>query len=142
MGLFPCRCQCFAVFLCDTLCLTPVMGCAHMDDHRACRVTSVHTLSTTTKRTENNKWSAVAMWMVRHKHNVNKTNSLPAVTARPKKEIHSCGTISTASTIVFIICGISTSTICSTVCRCTRQPHQLDDLFQNLGSTTCGTGRR
>ena len=41
-------------------CLTPVMGCAHMDDHRACRVTSVHTLSTTTKRTENNKCSAVA----------------------------------------------------------------------------------
>ena len=43
----------FAVFLLcvlrDTLCLTPVMGCAHMDDHRACRVTSVHTLSTTTK---------------------------------------------------------------------------------------------
>ena len=33
----------------DILCLTPVMGCAHMDDHRACRVTSVHTLSTTTK---------------------------------------------------------------------------------------------
>ena len=33
----------------DTLCLTPVMGCAHMDDHRACRVTSVHTLSKTTK---------------------------------------------------------------------------------------------
>ena len=24
--------------------------CAHMDDHRACRVTSVHTLSTTTKK--------------------------------------------------------------------------------------------
>ena len=48
----------FAVYLLcvlgDTLCLTPVMGCAHMDDHRACRVTSVHTLSTTTKRTENN----------------------------------------------------------------------------------------
>ena len=43
----------FAVFLhCvlrDYLCLTPEMGCAHMDDHRACRVTSVHTLSTTTK---------------------------------------------------------------------------------------------
>ena len=50
------------------LCLTPLMGCAHMDDHRACRVTSVHTLSTTTKKTENNKCSAVAMWMVRHKH--------------------------------------------------------------------------
>ena len=43
----------FAVFLLcvlrDNLCLTPAMGCAHMDDHRACRVTSVHTLSTTTK---------------------------------------------------------------------------------------------
>ena len=43
----------FAVFLLcvlrDYLCLTPAMGCAHMDDHRACRVTSVHTLSTTTK---------------------------------------------------------------------------------------------
>ena len=36
------------------------MGCAHMDDHRACRVTSVHTLSTTTKRTEKNKCTAVA----------------------------------------------------------------------------------
>ena len=45
---------------CDNLCLTPVIGCAHMDDHRACRVTSVHTLSATTKRTENNKCSAVA----------------------------------------------------------------------------------
>ena len=49
----------FAVFLLcvlrDTLCLTPVMGCAHMDDHRACRVTSVHMLSTTTKMTESNK---------------------------------------------------------------------------------------
>ena len=43
----------------DNLCLTPVMGCAHMDDHPACRVTSVQTLSTTTKRTENNKCSAV-----------------------------------------------------------------------------------
>ena len=43
----------FAVFLLcvlrDYLCLTPAMGCAHTDDHRACRVTSVHTLSTTTK---------------------------------------------------------------------------------------------
>ena len=43
----------FAVFLLcvvrDYLCLTPAMGCAHMDDHRACRVTPVHTLSTTTK---------------------------------------------------------------------------------------------
>ena len=43
----------FAVYLLcvlsDYLCLTPAMGCAHMDDHRACRVTSVHTLSTTTK---------------------------------------------------------------------------------------------
>ena len=25
----------------DNLCLTLAMGCAHMDDHRACRVTSV-----------------------------------------------------------------------------------------------------
>ena len=54
----------FAVFLfCvlrETLCLTPATGCAHMDDHRACRVTSVHTLSTSTERTENNKCSAVA----------------------------------------------------------------------------------
>ena len=53
----------FAVYLLcvlrDSLCLTPVMGCANMDDHRACRVTSVHTLTTTTKRTENNKCSAV-----------------------------------------------------------------------------------
>ena len=43
----------FAVFLLcvlrDNLCLTPAVGCAHMDDHRACRVTSVHTLSMTTK---------------------------------------------------------------------------------------------
>ena len=39
----------FAVYrLCvlrATLCLTPVMGCAHMDDHRACRVTSVQTVN-------------------------------------------------------------------------------------------------
>ena len=28
-----------------TLCLTPAMGCARMDDHRACRVTSVHTVN-------------------------------------------------------------------------------------------------
>ena len=41
----------FAVFLLcvlrDYLCLTP--GLCAQDDHRACRVTSVHTLSTTTK---------------------------------------------------------------------------------------------
>ena len=57
----PCFCS---VSYATLLCLTPVMGCAHMDDHRACRVTSVQTLSTTTKKTENNKCSAVAMWMV------------------------------------------------------------------------------
>ena len=43
----PCYCSCV---LRDYLCLTPAMDCAHMDDHRACRVTSVNTLSTTTKK--------------------------------------------------------------------------------------------
>ena len=77
----------FAVFLLcvlrDTLCLTPVMGCAHMDDHRACRVTSVHTLSTMTKKTENNKCSAVAMWMVKHKHfqTLSKKSKIPRKSA-------------------------------------------------------------
>ena len=45
-----------------TLCLTPVMGCAHMDHHRACRVTSVQT---TTERTENKCSASVACgWCV------------------------------------------------------------------------------
>ena len=54
----------FAVFqLCvlrDTFRLTPVMGCAHMDDHRACHVTSAHTLSTTTK--EDWKTTSAVLW--------------------------------------------------------------------------------
>ena len=62
----------FAVFLLcvlrDNLCLTPAMGCAHMDDHRACRVTSVHTLQRRLKKTESNMCSAVAMCLVSHKH--------------------------------------------------------------------------
>ena len=45
-----------------TLCLTPVIGCAHMDHHRACRVTSVQT---TTERTENKCSASVACgWCV------------------------------------------------------------------------------
>ena len=36
-----------AVSCATILCLTPAMGCAHIDDHRACRVMSVHTLPTT-----------------------------------------------------------------------------------------------
>ena len=47
----PCL-PCFCSVSCAQLSFTlePDDGlCAHMDDHRACRVTSVHTLSTTTK---------------------------------------------------------------------------------------------
>ena len=40
-----------------------------------------------------------------------------ALSSRAKKEIHSRGIISTTSTSVFIICGIGTCTICSTVRR-------------------------
>ena len=58
----------FAVFLLcvlrDNLCLTPAMGCAHMDDHRHVVLRLYITLSTTTKETESNKCSAVALWMV------------------------------------------------------------------------------